>query len=153
GQELRDGTFEKTERLGRLVGRAAVTALDAAKDIDLTPIQARRRDVFLPCDNKLYIMFRRIGVLKRDAYVWSDDSAKAELLGTADPAGKRICMKSEIGWLRLGQLDIATIPGEIYPELVLDKVADPAPAGADFPDAPIEPAIYKQLAGPYRMLI
>jgi hypothetical protein len=58
-----------------------------------------------------------------------------------------------VGWLRLGQLEIATIPGEIYPELVLDKVADPAPEGADFPDAPIEPAIYKQLKSPYRMII
>jgi len=32
-------------------------------------------------------------------------------------------------------------------------VQDPPDAGADFPDASIEPAIYKQLAGPHRMLI
>ena len=36
---------------------------------------------------------------------------------------------------------------------VLDRVQDPADPGADFPDAPIEPAIYKQLKGPHRMLI
>ena len=51
-------------------------------------------------------------------------------------------MKTEIGLLRLGELDVVCIPGEIYPELVLDKVQDPADRGADFPDAPIEPGIY-----------
>jgi hypothetical protein len=62
-------------------------------------------------------------------------------------------VKTEIGRLRLGDLDIAAIPGEIYPELILDKVQDPADPGADFPDAPIEPAIYKQLRGSHRMII
>ena len=38
--------------------------------------------------------------------------------------------------LRLGELEVAAIPGEIYPELVLGKVVDPAEKGADFPDAP-----------------
>ncbi len=44
-------------------------------------------------------------------------------------------------------------PGEIYPELVLDKVEDPAVPAPTSPTLPIEPAIYKQLNGPYRMLI
>ena len=30
---------------------------------------------------------------------------------------------------------------------------DPADPGADFPDAPIEPAIYEQMKAPHRMLI
>ena len=45
------------------------------------------------------------------------------------------------------------IPGEIYPELVLGKVQDPVDPGADFPDAPIEPAIYGQLKGKHKMMI
>ena len=135
GSELKDGTFEKTERYGRLVGQLAIAALENATGVDLTPIQVRRRDVFLPCDNRIYILGRQIGVLNREAYAWSGDSSKAAPAG--EQHGKqRLCMKSEIGWLRLGQLYVATIPGEIYPELVLDKVADPAPVGADFPDAP-----------------
>jgi hypothetical protein len=44
-------------------------------------------------------------------------------------------MKTEVAWLRLGNLDVACIPGEIYPELVLDKVQTRR-IGADFPDAP-----------------
>jgi hypothetical protein len=37
--------------------------------------------------------------------------------------------------------------------LVLDKVHDPPDPGADFPEAAIEPAIYKQMGRWYRMLI
>jgi hypothetical protein len=32
-------------------------------------------------------------------------------------------------------------------------VQDPIDPGADFPDAPIEPAIYKQMTGPFRMMV
>jgi hypothetical protein len=36
---------------------------------------------------------------------------------------------------------------------VLDRVQEPADRGADYPDAPIEPAIYRQMRGPHRLLI
>jgi hypothetical protein len=153
GQLLPEGSMAKTDRYGRLVGQLAIQALEHSSEVDLTPIQVHFRDVYLPCDNKGYLLGRQLGVLARDAFFWSGDSAKAEPLQGNEKPSQRVCMRSELGWLRLGQLDIATIPGEIYPELVLDKVADPAPQGADFPDAPIEPAIYKQLRGPYRMII
>jgi hypothetical protein len=152
GRLLADGTFEKTERYGREVGRLAIRALEREKPVRLDPIQVQSRAVFLPIANKVYLLGRQLGVLQRQAYLWTGDSAKAEP-ADGSGAGKTLAIKTEIAWLRLGELDIAAIPGEIYPELVLDKVQDPADPGADFPDAPIEPAIYKQLAGPYRMLI
>ena len=66
---------------------------------------------------------------------------------------KPIAIRTEVGYLKFGDLEVAVIPGEIYPELVLGKVQDPADPGADFPDAPVEPAIYAQLRGKHRMLI
>ncbi len=152
GRPLADGTFEKTERYGRLVGKAADRALSAAKPVRLTPFEVRSRQFYIPMDNKLYQMGRQIGVLDRAAYIWTGDPLNAE---PADPKefSKRVAIKTETAWLRLGELDVACIPGEIYPELVLDKVQDPIDPGADFSDADIEPAIYKQLPGPYRMII
>ncbi|MCH5372356.1 MAG: hypothetical protein JJ992_00140, partial [Planctomycetes bacterium] len=41
-------------------------------------------------------------------------------------------------YLRLGELDVAAIPGELYPELVYGEFQDPVDPGADFPDAPLE---------------
>ncbi len=152
GKTLADGTFEKAERYGRLIGQLADRALAGSKPLRLTPLTVHSREVFLPLDNKGYLLLRQAGVLKREAFLWEGDPYKAG--ANDDKAGKkRLCVRTEVGWLRLGDLDIALIPGEIYPELVLDKVQDPPDPGADFPDAPIEPAIYKQLRGPHRMLI
>jgi hypothetical protein len=152
GKVLNDGTFEKTAEYGKQVGKLADKALEKAKPLKLTPLDVKTRDVFLPLDNKLYLLARQLGVLERAGFLWKGDPYKAE---PADPKDFKspLCVKTEVGWMRLGNLDIAAIPGEIYPELVLDKVQDPADPGADFPDAPIEPAIYKQLRGPYRMIV
>jgi hypothetical protein len=120
--------------------------------VQLAPLEIHRREFFVPLENKLYQVGRQLGVLRREAFLWTGDPYKAE---PADPAElkKPLCMRTEVAWLRLGDLDVAAIPGEIYPELVLDKVQDPPDPGADFPTAPIEPAIYKQLRGPNRMII
>jgi hypothetical protein len=152
GTALADGTFEKTEEYGRRVGQLAERALKDAKPIQLTPLEVRRREVFVPMTNKLYRLGRQLGVLSRRAYLWTGDAAKAEP-AEANEFTRPLCLRTEVARLRLGELDVACIPGEIYPELVLDKVQDPPDAGADFPDAPIEPAIYKQMRGPHRMII
>ncbi len=98
----------------------------------LTPLQVRRRTLFLPLDNKLFLLARQLGVLKREAFVWTGDPYKAEPAKEIKE-GKPLCMRTEIAWLRLGDLDIAAIPGEIYPELVLDKVQDPSRPRSRFP--------------------
>jgi hypothetical protein len=152
GVLLKDGTFEKTERYGKSIGVLAEIAVKAGNRVRLEPIEIRSRQVYIPLDNKGYQALRRIGTLKREAFVWADNPDKAEPADDKD-AKQRIALQTEVAWLRLGDLEIAAIPGEIYPELVLDKVQDPPDPGADFPDAPIEPAIYKQLKGPHRMLI
>jgi hypothetical protein len=152
GKDLADGTFEKTERYGELLAEAADRALTGAKPVNLVPFTVRNRALFLPMNNKLYLVGWQLGVLKRPAFLWTGDVAKAKPTEKIE-ADKTYCIQTELSYLRLGDLDVACIPGEIYPELVLDKVQDPVDPGADFPDAAIEPAIYKQLPGPHRMII
>jgi hypothetical protein len=154
GMSLADGTFAKTERYGQLVAQLADRALKHGKDVRLTPIEARSRPIYLPMANKIYRLGWELGVLKRQAFLWTGDRTKAEPVDLkAGINGKAMCVASEIGWLRLGDLEAAAIPGEIYPELVLGKVQDPPDPGADFPDAPIEPGLYTQMKSPYRMMI
>ena len=152
GKVLADGTFEKTLRYGQLIGKLAKKALSTSKPVRLTPIEVRSREVFLPLDNNLYKVAGQFGIIDRQSYLWTGDTAKADAAGPKE-SDKPLCLRTEVGWLRLGELEAAAIPGEIYPELVLDKVQDPPDPGADFPDAPIEPAIYKQMRSPYRMMI
>jgi hypothetical protein len=166
GKPLADGTFEKTERYGILVGKLADKALADAKPVKLTPLEVRTKSFFVPIDNPYYVGGYTLGVLKRDGYLWKDDPLKADPLLSSPPGRgdggegkakvdpkKRMCIKSEVGWIKLGDLEIAAIPGEIYPELVLSKVQDPPDPGADFPNAPIEPGIYAQMKSKHRMIV
>jgi len=152
GEELKDGTFEKADVYGRLIGKAANAAIDHAEAITLTPFVSRTQTILLPVDNKLYQLGWQLGVLNRDIYLWNDDPMPKEFI-VAKNLQKPTALKSEVGYLQLGELGIAVIPGEIYPELVLSRVADPADANADFPDAPIEPGIYANIPAKHRMII
>src|SRR5206468_1072057 len=107
--------------------------------VRLAPLRAHSREVFLPLDNRLYLVGWQLGVLNRRAYLWTGDPFRAEPAPAGGSAGRTLAVRTEIGWLRLGELDVAAVPGEIYPELVLDRVQDPPDSGADFPQAPIEP--------------
>ena len=50
-------------------------------------------------------------------------------------------------------MHVAGIPGELYPELVYGRVQSPVDSGADFPDAPVEPAITQTLPGDKWLII
>src|SRR5262249_28382550 len=131
---LADGTFAKTIRYGELLADVADRALTAARPAALIPLEVRTRTLFLPMDNPRYRLVGQLGVLDREMFLWSGDPAKAE--PARDPeAEQRVAIRTEVGYLRFGDLQIAAIPGEVYPELVLGKVQDPPDPGADFPNA------------------
>ncbi len=154
GNFLKDGTFEKTMEYGRLVGKLAEKALSQARPVSLNPISFRTEKIFLPNDNKLYIMGWQLGVFQRKAFLWDGSVRKAKPLPNPGKIkGQRMCLQTELGIIHLGQVDVACIPGEIYPELVLGKIQNPADPGADFPEAAKEPSIFGELKGSYKMLI
>lgn len=152
GKPYPRGSFEKTEKYGQAVGRLAQKALADGRAAPLTPFTVQRREIYLPIDNNGYKLGYSLGVLKRNAFGWTGDASRG---GTIDKDDKkqRLAAKSEIARLRLGELDVAVIPGEIYPELVLGQYQDPVEPGADFPDAPLEPSIYSNLDAPFRMIV
>lgn len=152
GEPLKDGSIEKTAEFGRQVARKAEKALETAKPLELTPFQAKTQTLLLPMENKAYQLGWQLGVLKRKSYLWGGDPYQTDPVEATD-AEKPIATRTEIGYLKLGQLEVAIIPGEIYPELVLDKIQEPVDPGADFPKAEKEPSIYGQLDAKYRMII
>jgi hypothetical protein len=151
GHALADGSMEKTERYAALLAERVERLVEQGQPARLTPIAAKSCDVFIPLDNQLYMLARTVGVLQRDAFVWEGNPYRADK--AAEATTKRFCLRTEVGWLRLGEVDVALVPGEIYPELVLGKVQDPPDPGSDFPTAPIEPSIYGQLPGRWRMIL
>ncbi|MFQ3593794.1 MAG: hypothetical protein SNJ82_11505, partial [Gemmataceae bacterium] len=111
GEELKDGTFEKTARYGELLAQAADKSLQKAKTLRLTPFTIRRQLLYLPMDNKLYAVAKQLGVLQREAFGWLGSVEKAETLKEFDPR-VRSAVQTEISYVQLGDLSIACIPGE-----------------------------------------
>lgn len=152
GMDLKDGTFEKCERFGTLVGEVGEKALAKTEPLALTPFTVRTKIVLVPVENNLYRIAGQLGTLDRQMFAWKGDPTPKEFTLEKDVA-KPVAVKTEVGYLKLGDLEVAVIPGEIYPELVLGQVQDPPDAGADFPNAPMEPGIYPQMKGKHKMLI
>ena len=144
--------WEKTEILGKEVAIAADKALRDAKPLTLTPFTIKSQALHIPVQNELYKLLWRAGVMNRPFYVWENTPFPAKPVRSEDLV-KQGALVTELGYLRLGDLEVAIIPGEIYPELVLGKVQDPADPAADYPDAPIEPSIYGQFKAPHKMII
>lgn len=152
GKEMPNGTFEKTEKYGIKVGELAAKAIDAAKPLSLTPFEIRTQKILVPVENGLYRIAGQMNIFEREMYAWTGTPTPKEIV-VENNASKPVGIQTEIGYWKLGELEIAAIPGEIYPELVLGKYHDQADPGADFPDAKLEPAIYTQLKAKHKMIV
>jgi len=151
GKKLEDGTLEKTEVYGRRVGRFAEQAARRAEPIRLTPMRVRSRRLFLPQDNPIYTTMFTLGVVDRRAFRWDGSSDSATPTAGRLPMG-RMAIESEVGVLRLGELTVVAVPGEIYPELVRGGIQDPQDPAADFPNAAKEPVIFDAVGSGKRMI-
>lgn len=145
GSPLDDGNFEYAERLGSDVAKLAVEAVEGASPVQLAPIAVSAKPIAVPLENPLYRVAQLAGILKREGVLWTGNPEEIgtpfePTSGDDTPAGV-----TEVVYLRLGEVDIAGIPGELYPELVYGRCQDPPDPSADFPDAPAEPAVVDTL--------
>ncbi|MBI1900977.1 MAG: neutral/alkaline non-lysosomal ceramidase N-terminal domain-containing protein [Planctomycetia bacterium] len=147
GRELRDGNFEYMEAYGRAVARLAEKAIDSAEPITLTPFAVSAKPIAVPLENPVYKTARMLGVLKRDGVVWTGDFEQTDQPLTGSDPEKQYGLVTEVAYLRLGELHVACIPGEIYPELIYGKIQEPVEPAVDFPDAPKEKSVVELLPG------
>ncbi len=145
--------FQFMEMYGQAVAGLVGKALIESESLELTPLRFSAKEVAIPLDNAGYRLARRAGVLVRPAIEWTGNS---EVRGKSVPPERvdgAIALVTEVAYLRLGQLHIAAIPGEIYPELVYGEFQEPADPGADFPDAPLETPIAEILPAKRTLLL
>jgi len=144
GEVVRD-PFKLIQVAGEAITGLADRALDKAEPIRLTPLAAYARPTMIPLANEGFRQARAAGILARTSYLWTGNRDQR---GDAVPAGKtdpNEALESEVAYLRLGELHVAAIPGELYPELVYGEFQDPVDPGADYLDAPLETPISKIL--------
>lgn len=74
------------------------------------------------------------------------------MLGLIHPGWFGGKARTEVGALRVGDLEILAIPGEIYPEIVDGGVE--SPEGGDHPGEPLEvPALRSQMRGAVKIVV
>jgi hypothetical protein len=103
--------------------------------------------VAVPLDNVFYQIARAIGVLQREGIEWMGDGEIRGKPVALRNSSAPLAVETEVAYLRLGELHVACIPGELYPELVYGKYQDPVEPHADYPDAPLEKPVAKILPG------
>lgn len=122
----------KTKALGENLALRTVALLE----VESTPLQS----------NKLALAAETIFVPITGTYKYPI------MLGVIHPGWYDGNAKSEINALRLGEVEMLMIPGEIYPEIVDGGVE--SPEGADFPGEPIEaPPLRPKMKGELNLVI
>lgn len=152
GSFYQGGDWEFARIHGEAIADLAAKALESPSTLALSPVSVSTQSVLLPLANPGFRIARSLGLLPREAFRWSGQpTAAAEVLPPRTSTGE-IALRTEVAYLRLGDLHIAGIPGEIYPELVYGRYQEPVEAGADFPEAPLEPDVMSILPGQHKMI-
>jgi hypothetical protein len=95
-------TFARTEAIGREVAKAAVNAIEKAEWSAVSEISIQKRELRVPMDNLGYQFLINKGVLAR---IHGFDAA----------GGPQVV--STVYAVRLGDAQIVTVPGELFPEV------------------------------------
>lgn len=138
GKAYAEDSFEKADYIGVRVAELAAESLKNAPAVAIDEILLRERVASIPMANKQFLAAAQAGIFAGRKQPDAQGRAQAP-----------------VGYIRLSgrrkpHLEIALIPGEMYPELSVGGVE--RYPGADFPDAAIEPPIKNFLTAPYRML-
>jgi hypothetical protein len=153
GKEHHDGNFEYCRIYGEKLARLVEKALGSAEAVNLSPFKLGYKKLGIPLENPTYHLMWSMGALNRDAFQWKDDPYDLGPSMRGSKIKAKGALKTEVCYLGLGDLHVAGIPGELYPEMLYGKYQEPADPAADFPDAPLEPSVVSTLPGPKFLFI
>ncbi len=153
GNQLAKDAFDFMGMYADAVAELANRALSNLSAIKLTPLQVSTAPVALPLDNAGFIAARAANVLQRPAYRWTGNPYRVgSEIAAGDTEGEQ-AVRSEVAYLQLGDLHVAAIPGELYPEMVYGNFPTSAEPEADYPAAPAEPCIEETLPGKQMLVL
>ncbi|HEX9186699.1 MAG TPA: hypothetical protein VGB87_06500 [Vicinamibacteria bacterium] len=143
GHPIPADSFALAQAVGERAADAALEALAQGKASASTALEHRSATVYVPLENRLFRLATVLGVLDRELF--SDGRPATSLFGDD--------LRTEVGYLRIGDAEALLVPAEIYPELVLGGIPDPQDPGADFPGAPRERPLFALLSSEYRLVV
>jgi hypothetical protein len=138
GRPAPENSFLKAELIGRRVAEVAAVALRNADPVKADRIEFEETRITIPVSNRGFQLAAQADLYK--------GRKKMTPEGVTTPVGLvRISVRERAA------LEMALVPGELYPELSIGGVQ--RYSGADFPDAPIEPPIKNLMSAEFKMLV
>jgi hypothetical protein len=157
GAEVPRESFEHARWIGDRAASAALEALRSRPHPSRSEtVRIETRSLFAALGNLRFRAAAALGVLERPLFT---NDRLDDGIGTADLGGRTLRvrtgrdLKTEVGHLRIGDLEVLAVPGEIYPELVFGGIQDPQDPGADFPGASRERPLFSLMATEHKMIL
>jgi len=110
-------SFEAVKQVGYNIARKAYELSERAEYIDNLNISIKRVEYKIPLENKFFWMMFDLGWL-RDRPKWKIDPNKEVWIDNVE-------IMTEIVRLSIGDIEILTIPGELFPELAVGGYNEP----------------------------
>lgn len=161
GEVAKDETWRKAELFGNTLGMLAERALKSGEEQVVDSLVIRQAVIFAPMHNDRFRVGGAAGIYMGRKPLYTDGKVDATTAEKEFPGfgmlkyatGKDT--QTEVDYIALmheGRIvaEIATVPGEIYPELVNGGIT--RYPGADFPDAPFEPTLREHLKSRYQFI-
>jgi hypothetical protein len=105
------------------IAEAAMDALETGDPLDPNPMTVQVADVYVPVRNLAYQLLGPKGMFDRDFSSLMTDPARCPAV--ADGSGVPGCLPTRTMRVRVGEVGLITVPGELLPELAWGMPADP----------------------------
>ncbi len=156
-----DNTWRKAELFGNVLGQLAERAVKGGEEVSVSSIAFRGTTIFSPMHNDHFRAAGAAGVFGGRKPLYTNGQLDPSVAEKEVPGLGKLKfttgqdVETEVSYIRFlmgGRVaaEIVTMPGEIYPELVNGGIT--RYPGADFPDAPFEPAIREHLKSKYQFI-
>jgi hypothetical protein len=145
GKGWRDYTFERLDVMGAVMTEMAEQAI-AGGSQSTEPTIAAAASVFkLPVDNWGFQGMFLSGIIGRETYDWDP----SKIIDDENVP----YVETEMAWIRIGELELLTVPGELFPEVAIggydgSRIGDPSRPLVD-PENKNPPNLDEAPAGPY----
>ncbi len=162
GEVAKDGTWDKAELVGNMLGLLTERTVNLGSAAPVDTIVIRKTVIFAPVENDTFRIAEAQGVFKGKKGLYTSGKADNSFVVKYIPSMGKLRYatgkdtRSEVDYIQFlnhGNLvaEIATVPGEIYPELVNGGIT--RYAGADFPEALFEPVVRAHMRSSYQFVL
>lgn len=134
-KDFKEPSHDKSRAVGRVLAERLLPALRAAEPAfaDRVALRAQARTIRLPLDNAAFLAAPVIGLMDRGHAGWKH-------------------LRTEVAVVQLGDVSMACVPGELYPEIAVGGI-ERAPGG-DFDIEPVEvPPLRTLMPGRVKMIL